>query len=1110
VTSPEPDNPEAWVEALLRAAGWETGSPQGGGRVPHVVREFRPGTDKVVLDFALFIGDRLVGAVEVSARMSDAVAHQARRLQEALFALGQFSHDALPVIYFSNGREIALLAGPDDEVRQVAAFHSPATLDDPHKLRGLAHEVAELPRELPPELRDFQAEALRRLELSLASGDRRALIALASGSGRTALAVTEVDRLLRHTSATRVLFVVDRQAVADQLLAALRAYRSNDRSFGGDFVIETASGRGVSAAANVVVMTVQRLLVLMQHGGEARTIPVDFFDFVFVFDPERLTGGSWEGALDYFDAPLVGLTNTPVPATYAYFDSNLVAQVDVDAALAGGPPSEDEAAVMELLRVADRFRGELPPMEALLRALDESGASLGWRELSAITQRLGREWAGVLPPFALDFLAAYLQERKAEWVVDPAVSNPALLAAAVDAGAVDRAVGLVPDSSLLPLAEAVRTEPAISWTSEDLLLTTGKARAALGRPNLIISAPPFGLKGSQGPVVLSDGRALDVRDDRAHRLLLQTAAELAEDGEAIFLVADSFFRSGAGRVRSLLGEVGLYVHAVISVRQGPPGVNVAASLVFIRGEPSETVFVAELSPSIDRDQLLSQMQRRRRGPVPALGRLVPWEGFEGYAEVAKTERADAMLAEAPGEPVPLTDILGADVVRPRKGEDFEFAPNAVYLPTFAASPVHASRGDLTSKPWGYFQLPLRPDRALAEYVAGLLNSPAGRALRESIAGGAIHPSISRRALDELQLPLPAIEVQREAVELQARIRALRLELGGLERQLTADPGSAESVAVALAELGERDPLTSFREALPFPLASILWRYEADADLEDKAGHLFRFFEASAIFFATVLLSGFLRENELYRRERKQWFKKLRRNSFDRTSFGTWTLFGHKMASSARAMLADENDGPRMLTAYAVGSERFAETVASEELWVLLDEAKSARNEEKGHGGIVGPAQHETTHTRLAGLLTKLGELLGPCLGDVILVRPGAGRKRRGVVHYDKAELLQGPQGIFRQVSVTTSESGGLEDSELYLLSSSENPAPTALRLEPFVRLKHSPQDAQNACYFYAKVDGSEVEFVSHHFEGRPRITEPDAEVVELIAALQAPDNGNGS
>jgi hypothetical protein len=68
------------------------------------------------------------------------------------------------------------------------------------------------------------------------------------------------------------------------------------------------------------------------------------------------------------------------------------------------------------------------------------------------------------------------------------------------------------------------------------------------------------------------------------------------------------------------------------------------------------------------------------------------------------------------------------------------------------------------------------------------------------------------------------------------------------------------------------------------------------------------------------------------------------------------------------------------------------------------------------------------------------------------------------------------------------------------------PVRSALKLEPFVRLlRASPRGAENACYFYSERINGEVEYVSHHFEGEPRISEADAEVVGLIDALQADD-----
>jgi hypothetical protein len=320
----------------------------------------------------------------------------------------------------------------------------------------------------------------------------------------------------------------------------------------------------------------------------------------------------------------------------------------------------------------------------------------------------------------------------------------------------------------------------------------------------------------------------------------------------------------------------------------------------------------------------------------------------------------------------------------------------------------------------------------------------------------------------------------------------------------------DAVKAALDELGAADPLMSFREALPFPLASILWRYEADAELRDKVLHLHGFFEASAMYFAAVLLSAFATDDELHERESVRWFKKLKPNSFNRSNFGTWTLFGRLMTKSARGLLDDPTQKQRMIDAFSVGSERFANTVASHYLWNILDEAKDIRNKEKGHSGIAGDAQHAGTHARLSSLLTRLGVLLGPCLGDVMLVRPGAGRYRRGVTSYDRAELLQGRDSIFRQKPLATLQKQQLEDTEVYLFSAAESPSPAVLHIEPFFRLKASPPSAQNACYFYAELKDGHVELISHHFEGAPRIEEVDEDVVALIGSLRAPDSGEAS
>jgi hypothetical protein len=42
---------------------------------------------------------------------------------------------------------------------------------------------------------------------------------------------------------------------------------------------------------------------------------------------------------------------------------------------------------------------------------------------------------------------------------------------------------------------------------------------------------------------------------------------------------------------------------------------------------------------------------------------------------------------------------------------------------------------------------------------------------------------------------------------------------------------------------------------------------------------------------------------------------------------------------------------------------------------------------------------------------------------------------------------------------------------------------------------------QDACYFYNRLDGPQVRWVSYHFHAEPELLLPDEDVVELLAIL---------
>lgn len=59
--------------------------------------------------------------------------------------------------------------------------------------------------------------------------------------------------------------------------------------------------------------------------GDNLTLPPDHFKFIIIDECHRSIYGKWKAVLDYFkDAIVLGLTATPTPEAYAYFDNNIV------------------------------------------------------------------------------------------------------------------------------------------------------------------------------------------------------------------------------------------------------------------------------------------------------------------------------------------------------------------------------------------------------------------------------------------------------------------------------------------------------------------------------------------------------------------------------------------------------------------------------------------------------------------------------------------------------------------------------------------------------------------------------------------------------------------
>ena len=86
--------------------------------------------------------------------------------------------------------------------------------------------AAQHPAEHIGRLRPYQRDCIVAVEGAIASGKRDLMVAMATGTGKTFLTVAQIYRLLESKLARRILFLVDRKALAAQAVREFNAFNT--------------------------------------------------------------------------------------------------------------------------------------------------------------------------------------------------------------------------------------------------------------------------------------------------------------------------------------------------------------------------------------------------------------------------------------------------------------------------------------------------------------------------------------------------------------------------------------------------------------------------------------------------------------------------------------------------------------------------------------------------------------------------------------------------------------------------------------------------------------------------------------------------------------------
>jgi len=332
----------------------------------HAVEEYP--TDNGPADYALFVDGVLLGILEAKRVSTDPqnVLEQAKRYANGLpDTIGEWNTYKAPFLYSSNGENIWFADIRDAEYyqREINAYHSPAALQEMFSkhLVEFKHWTQDNPND-STFMRPYQKEAISAVELGILDRKRKMMLAMATGTGKTFTTVSMIYRMIKSGYAKRILFLVDRRALAAQAATAFSAYltpsgnkfnqeyevysqRFQKEDFDEDdkFDIQVLPNAYLTAPNEshtfVYICTIQRMAINLfgrensfvqdssepdiEEDADLLQIPNHAFDVIIADECHRgytaKDTSVWRKTLSHFDAVKIGLTATPAAHTVAYF-----------------------------------------------------------------------------------------------------------------------------------------------------------------------------------------------------------------------------------------------------------------------------------------------------------------------------------------------------------------------------------------------------------------------------------------------------------------------------------------------------------------------------------------------------------------------------------------------------------------------------------------------------------------------------------------------------------------------------------------------------------------------------------------------------------------------
>ncbi len=325
-------------------------------------------------DYALFVKGKLLGIVEakkISVGSKNVIEQAKRYSKDTLNGVGTWREYKVPFLYSTNGETICYLDVRNEKniQHELMEFHNAIALEEKFNQETIDYEgwLKKNPIEnyynSDKKLYPFQMKAIKAVENAILDQKQEMMLAMATGTGKTFTTISLIYRLLEAKIVKRVLFLVDRTALAEQAVTAFSSFATpNGSKFDKEYEVYSQKFQkedfedGVKFDPNVLpneyltnpqpnhsfvyVSTIQRMTINLQGkysnvseddmneeyeiDAEKMNIPIHAFDLIIIDECHRgytsKESNIWRDTIKHFDSIKVGLTATPAQHTVAYFN----------------------------------------------------------------------------------------------------------------------------------------------------------------------------------------------------------------------------------------------------------------------------------------------------------------------------------------------------------------------------------------------------------------------------------------------------------------------------------------------------------------------------------------------------------------------------------------------------------------------------------------------------------------------------------------------------------------------------------------------------------------------------------------------------------------------